>query len=103
MHSHCLAAVAPPVDLSQSSNFGTVVEVGCEQKREDCDMTGMISRRDAFSLLGLAAALGLAASTTALVSDAEAETAGMERREARRTGRHERREARARRVARRGS
>jgi len=54
----------------------------------------MISRRRAFSLLGLAAAIGLAASTTALVSDAEAETAGMERREGRRTGRHERREGR---------
>jgi hypothetical protein len=54
----------------------------------------MISRRRAFSLLGLAAAIGLAASTTALVSDAEAETAGMERRKGRRTGRHERREGR---------
>jgi hypothetical protein len=54
----------------------------------------MISRRRAFSLLGLAAAIGLAASTTALVSDAEAETAGMERREGRRTGRQERREGR---------
>jgi hypothetical protein len=52
----------------------------------------MISRRRAFSLLGLAAAIGLAASTTALVSDAEAETAGME--QGRRTGRHERREGR---------
>jgi hypothetical protein len=62
----------------------------------DCHMSEkMISRRRAFSLLGLAAAIGLAASTTALlVSDAEAETAGMERREGRRTGRHERREGR---------
>ena len=82
------------VDLNQSSNSRTVVEVVANKNWEVCDMTRMISRRKAFSLLGLAAALGLAASTTALVSDAEAETAGMERREARRTGRHERREAR---------
>jgi hypothetical protein len=54
-----------------------------------------ISRRGAFSLLGLGVALGLAAPTAMLVaSDAEAETAGMERRQDRRTGRHERREAR---------
>ena len=69
----------------------------------------MISRRGAFSLLGLAAAFALP--TTALMtSDAEAQaqpiapapaapatsggTSGMQRREARRTGRHERREAR---------
>ena len=46
----------------------------------------VISRRRALSLLGLAAALGLAVpSTVATVSDAEAETVGMERR-------HERRE-----------
>ena len=55
----------------------------------------LISRRRAFSLLGLAAALGFVVPTTVLtVSDAEAETAGMQRREQRRTGRHERREER---------
>jgi len=55
----------------------------------------MISRRRAFSLLGLAAALGFAAPTTVLTaSDAEAQTPGMERREERREGRHERREER---------
>ena len=78
----------------------------------------MISRRKALSLMGLAAAFGLAAAPTVLtVSDAEAQTAaaptaGMERRAARherrqerrmarterrqerRTGRHERREVR---------
>ncbi len=59
----------------------------------------MISRRKAFSLLGLAAALGLAVPPTVLmVSDANAETAGMERRherrEHRRERRHERREHR---------
>jgi hypothetical protein len=55
----------------------------------------MISRRRAVSLLGVAAALALAAPATVLmVSDAEAQTAGMERRQARRTGRRERRETR---------
>jgi len=55
----------------------------------------LISRRRAFSLLGLAAALGFVVPTTVLtVSGAEAETAGMQRREQRRTGRHERREER---------
>ena len=54
-----------------------------------------ISRRRALSLFGKAAAFGVAASTEALtVSDAEAQTAGMERRQDRRTGRHERREDR---------
>jgi hypothetical protein len=77
----------------------------------------MLSRRDAFSLLGLTAALGFAVPTTALMtSDAEAQaqptapaptapaptapapiapaTSGMERRQGRRASRHERREAR---------
>jgi len=64
-----------------------------------------ISRRKALSLMGLAAAFGLAAAPTVLtVSDAEAQTAaapaataptaGMERRQQRRAGRHERREVR---------
>jgi Ni/Co efflux regulator RcnB len=55
----------------------------------------MISRRKAVSLMGLAAAVGFAAAPTVLaVSDAEAQTIGMERRQARRAGRHERREER---------
>jgi hypothetical protein len=55
----------------------------------------MISRRKALSLMGLAAAFGLAAAPTVLtVSDAEAQTVGMERRQERREGRHERREVR---------
>jgi len=72
----------------------------------------MISRRGAFSLLGLTAALGFVVPTTVLMtSDAEAQaqpiapapsapatsapaTSGMERRQERRAGRHERREAR---------
>ena len=54
-----------------------------------------ISRRKALSLMGLAAAFGLAAAPTVLtVSDAEAQTAGMERRHGRRTGRQERRTTR---------
>ena len=55
----------------------------------------MISRRGAFSLLGLGAALGFAVPTTVLtMSEAEAQTVGMERRQERRAGRHERREER---------
>jgi hypothetical protein len=55
----------------------------------------MISRRKALSLMGLAAAFGLAAAPTVLtVSEAEAQTVGMERRQERRAGRHERREVR---------
>jgi hypothetical protein len=55
----------------------------------------MISRRKALSLVGLAAAFGLAAAPAVLtVSDAEAQTVGMERRQARRAGRHERRDER---------
>ena len=62
----------------------------------------IISRRGAFSLLGLAA-LGFAVPTTVLTTseDAEAQAqpaapapCGMTRRQARRAGRHERREAR---------
>ena len=55
----------------------------------------LISRRTAFSLLGLKAALGFAVPASVLtVSDAEAQTSGMERRQERRTGRHERRDER---------
>jgi hypothetical protein len=55
----------------------------------------MISRRKALSLMGLAAALGLAAAPAVLtVSDAEAQTNGMLRRQERREGRHARREER---------
>jgi hypothetical protein len=55
----------------------------------------MISRRKALSLMGLAAAFGLAAAPAVLtVSDAEAQTAGMERRQDRRSERHERRHVR---------
>jgi hypothetical protein len=70
----------------------------------------MISRRNALSLMGLAAAFGLAAAPTVLtISDAEAQTAatptaapptaaaptaGMERRQERRSARHERRQER---------
>jgi Ni/Co efflux regulator RcnB len=54
-----------------------------------------ISRRMALSLFGKVAAFAVAASTTALtVFDAEAQTAGMVRRQERRAGRHVRREER---------
>jgi len=52
----------------------------------------LISRRTAFSLLGVTAAFGFAVPATVLtVSDVEAQTSGMERRGERREGRHERR------------
>ena len=55
----------------------------------------VMSRRRTLSLFGLAAAFGLAGPSMLLkVSDAEAQTAGMERRQGRRTGRTERRQAR---------
>ena len=55
----------------------------------------MISRRRAFSLLGLAAAAGLAAvATMQTASEAEAQTGGMQRRDERRGGRQERRDSR---------
>ena len=54
-----------------------------------------ISRRKALSFMGLAAAFGLAAAPTVLaVSEAEAQTVGMERRQERREGRHQRRDDR---------
>ena len=62
-----------------------------------------LTRRRMFSLLGAAAALGFATPTVVMVSDAEAETTGttattgtpgMQRRQERRTGRHDRREDR---------
>ncbi|MET0532517.1 MAG: hypothetical protein ABW003_30075 [Microvirga sp.] len=57
-------------------------------------MKNEISRRTAFSIMG-AAALSLALPATLLTaSDAEAETAGMDRRQDRRTGRRDRRDAR---------
>jgi hypothetical protein len=54
-----------------------------------------ISRRKALSLVGFAAAFGLAAVPAVLtVSDAEAQTAGMDRRQDRREGRQQRRDDR---------
>jgi hypothetical protein len=54
----------------------------------------LISRRTAFSLLGVTAAFALAVPAVLTASDAEAQTSGMERRHERRTGRHERRDER---------
>jgi hypothetical protein len=51
-----------------------------------------LSRRSAFSLLGLAAAVSLAVPAAMLTAtDADAQTQGMERRDERRTDRQERR------------
>ena len=75
--------------------WGTLVH-----KPEGRDVTEIlnrevISRRKAISLVGLAAALGLAAPAAILTaSAAEAQTVGMERRGERRTGRQERRTSR---------
>ena len=55
----------------------------------------MISRRGAFSLLGLGAALGFVVPATMLtMSEADAQTAGMERREEWRGGRQQNRQSR---------
>ena len=55
----------------------------------------LITRRKAFSLFGLSAAFGLVLPVTlSALSDAVAQTAGMERRQDRREGRHDRREDR---------
>ena len=54
-----------------------------------------ISRRKALSLVGFAVAFGFAAAPAVLaVSDAEAQTLGMDRRQDRRQGRHQRRDDR---------
>ena len=78
--------------------LGALAEGSSSQGRVDMSAiikSEMISRRKALSLMGLAAAFGLAAVPTVLtVSDAEAQTVGMERRQERRAGRHERREVR---------
>jgi hypothetical protein len=77
--------------------FGIVCRKTPRQVREVLDMSKtigseVISRRKALSLVGFAAMFGLAASTTVLtVSDAEAQTVGMERRHERRVDRRERR------------
>ena len=60
-----------------------IEEVGHDQKME----WELVSRRKLFPFLGLALAFGLAVRPT----DAEAQTAGMERRHERRQGRVERR------------
>jgi hypothetical protein len=55
----------------------------------------LLSRRKAFSLLGTTAAFGFVLPVTLSAgSDAEAQTAGMERRQDRREGRHDRRDDR---------
>ena len=53
-----------------------------------------ISRRKALALLGLATVFGFTASSVVSVSEAEAQTVGMERRQDRRGGRQDRRQDR---------
>jgi hypothetical protein len=93
-------SVGPPVDVDQCRRSG-IWRIGrwfILSGRFDMSAiieSEMISRRKALSLMGLAAAFGLVAAPTVLtVSDAEAQTVGMERRQERRAGRHERREVR---------
>lgn len=52
-----------------------------------------VSRRKALALVGLGAVLGLSGASLS-VSDAEAQTVGMERRQGRRAGRQDRRQGR---------
>jgi hypothetical protein len=52
-----------------------------------------VSRRNALALVGLGAVLSLSAASLS-VSDAEAQTVGMERRQGRRAGRQDRRQDR---------
>jgi hypothetical protein len=55
----------------------------------------MISRRKALSLMGFAATFAVSTVPTVLtISDAEAQTTGMQRRQERREGRHDRRDDR---------
>jgi hypothetical protein len=89
------------LDLNQYRRFGIGSRIGgITSPRGVLTMSEIIkseaiSRRSALSLFGKIALFASAASTTALtVSDAEAQTVGMERRQERREGRHERREAR---------
>jgi hypothetical protein len=81
--------------LSQRSVRKTRSDDEGDLKMTEKIKSELISRGTAFSLLGITAALGVAVPATVLtVSDAEAQTSGMERRQERRTGRHERREER---------
>jgi hypothetical protein len=88
------------IDLDQYRHFRIASVLAFDNLRGVLTMSEItksqaISRRRLLSLFGTIAAFGVAASTTALgVSDAEAQTAGMERRQERRAGRHERREER---------
>ena len=54
----------------------------------------MMSRRGAFSLLGLGAALSLAVPAVLTISQADAQTAGMDRRQDRRSDRQQNRQDR---------
>jgi hypothetical protein len=96
---HGLLSLPLLLDLDQYSYFGTASAWAFTTRgvltMSEIIKSEAISRRRAFSLIGKVAAFAVAASTSAMtVSDAEAQTAGMVRRQERRTGRHERREDR---------
>ena len=79
-----------PIAEAQTEATTSEVEHMTEKLKSE-----LISRRTAFSLLGVTAAFAVALPATVLtVSDVEAQTSGMERRGERREGRHERRDTR---------
>ena len=83
--------------IKLTAAFSARFMVGNEQKGLEVAVSEiikseLISRRRAFSILGLAAALSLAVPATMFTAtDADAQTSGMERRDERREGRQERR------------
>ena len=94
---------SPPRPLRQLARRGCTLTQTAGREgtatREDNMKTEIamqrVSRRTAFSLMGAAAALGLALPATLLTaSDADAQTVGMDRRQDRRAGRRDRRDAR---------
>jgi hypothetical protein len=84
----------PPTDTKNRSHNQIRISEGRLEMTEKIEHE-LFSRRSAISLFGLTAAFSLALPVTlSAFSDAEAQTAGMERREDRREGRRDRREDR---------
>ena len=84
---------APIVSRRPRFNDGALTTAFWELLMTAILTTEAISRRKALTLLGLATA-AFAASSVVSAPDAEAQTAGMERRQERRGGRQDRRQAR---------
>ena len=95
---HGLVSMPSFFDINQYRHFGIGIRMAFTGLRGILTMSEItkseaISRRRALSFFGKVASFAVAVSTTSLkVSDAEAQTAGMVRRQERRAGRHERRE-----------